>query len=383
MKGTGPEFIAAKLAERDLRHRQQGTSRYLVEPNVKDGKGGLRDLHTLFWIAKYFYRVQSREELVKAGVFSRAELLRFRKSEDFLWAVRCHMHFLTGRAEERLSFDLQREMAARLGYTTHPGLKDVERFMKHYFLVAKEVGDLTRIFCAALEEHHGKPVPALNRFLRLGRKRRTKVPGTTDFVVENDRITVADDKVFARDPVNLIRVFHLADANDLQFHPEAMQLITRSLGADRRHASRRPRGQPAVSRDPVVAEERRAGAPRHERDRRARPLHPRLGKVVAMMQFSMYHHYTVDEHLIRSIGNPRRDRARRSGGRAPAGERDIPRDQGSGRPATSRSSCTISPRAGRRITPSPAPGSPGSSGRASASARRRPRPWRGWSSIIS
>ncbi|MCB1498422.1 MAG: nucleotidyltransferase domain-containing protein, partial [Bauldia sp.] len=129
VKGTGPEFIAAKLAERDARHRQQGTSRYLVEPNVKDGKGGLRDLHTLFWIAKYFYRVKSREELVKAGVFSRAELQRFRKSEDFLWAIRCHMHFLTGRAEERLSFDIQREMASRLGYTTHPGLKDVERFM--------------------------------------------------------------------------------------------------------------------------------------------------------------------------------------------------------------------------------------------------------------
>ena len=167
VKGTGPEFIAAKLAERDQRHRAQGASRYLVEPNVKDGKGGLRDLHTLFWIAKYFYRVSSNEELVKAGVFSRAELNRFRKCEDFLWAVRCHLHFLTGRAEERLSFDLQQEMAVRLGYTAHPGLKDVERFMKHYFLVAKEVGDLTRIFCAALEEHHGKPVPALNRFLGL------------------------------------------------------------------------------------------------------------------------------------------------------------------------------------------------------------------------
>ena len=76
----------------------------------------------------------------------------------------------TGRAEERLSFDLQRGMALRLGYTAHPGLKEVERFMKHYFLVAKEVGDLTRIFCASLEEDHGKPVPVLNRVFGIGRR---------------------------------------------------------------------------------------------------------------------------------------------------------------------------------------------------------------------
>ncbi len=99
------EFIAAKLAERDERHRRQGASRYLVEPNVKEGKGGLRDLNTLFWIAKYFYRVSSGDALVEAGVFSRSELALFRKAENFLWAVRCHLHFLTGRAEERLSFD--------------------------------------------------------------------------------------------------------------------------------------------------------------------------------------------------------------------------------------------------------------------------------------
>ena len=149
---TGAEFIAAKLAERDERHKRQGRSRYLVEPNVKEGKGGLRDLHTLFWIAKYFYRVRSAEELPTHGVFSRREYNLFRKAEDFLWAVRCHLHFLTGRAEERLSFTVQRDIAARLGYTTHAGLKDVERFMKHYFLMAKHVGDLTRIFCAELEE---------------------------------------------------------------------------------------------------------------------------------------------------------------------------------------------------------------------------------------
>ena len=148
VQGTAPEFVAAKLAEREERHRRAGQSRYLVEPNVKDGKGGLRDLHTLFWIAKYVYRVREPEQLIERGVFDRDEYKMFRRCEDFLWSVRCNMHFLTGRAEERLSFDVQRDIAVRLGYTAHPGLRDVERFMKHYFLTAKHVGDLTAILCA-------------------------------------------------------------------------------------------------------------------------------------------------------------------------------------------------------------------------------------------
>src|SRR5215831_6380328 len=86
-QGTAPEFVAAKLAEREERHRRAGQSRYLVEPNVKDGKGGLRDLHTLFWIAKYVYRVHEPEELIKHGVFDEREYQLFRRCEDFLWSV--------------------------------------------------------------------------------------------------------------------------------------------------------------------------------------------------------------------------------------------------------------------------------------------------------
>ena len=148
---TAPEFVAAKLAEREARVRRAGASRYLVEPNVKEGKGGLRDLNTLFWISKYVYRVRNAHELVAAGVFSPREFALFRRCEEFLWTVRCRLHFLAGRAEERLSFDVQRPIARQLGYSTRAGLIDVERFMKHYFLIAKDVGDLTAIVCAALE----------------------------------------------------------------------------------------------------------------------------------------------------------------------------------------------------------------------------------------
>src|SRR5438067_4109482 len=190
--GTTAEFVAAKLAEREERHRRAGQSRYLVEPNVKDGKGGLRDLHTLYWIAKYVYRVREREELIALGVYDPREYRRFRRCGDFLWAVRCHMHFLTGRAEERLSFDIQREIAVRLGYTEHPGLRDVERFMKHYFLIAKDVGDLTAILCAKLEDQQAKAMPALGRMMARfrPRPRRQALSETDDFFVDDNRIVV-------------------------------------------------------------------------------------------------------------------------------------------------------------------------------------------------
>src|SRR5262252_5875380 len=229
VQGTAAEFVTAKLAEREERHRRAGQSRYLVEPNVKDGKGGLRDLHTLFWIAKYVYRVREPEELIDREVFDRDEFNMFRRCEDFLWSVRCNMHFLTGRAEERLSFDIQRDIAVRLGYTAHPGLRDVERFMKHYFLTAKHVGDLTAILCAGLEDRQAKPAPVLSRMIARLRPAPSPKKLSDDFIVDNSRVNIARADAFRRDPVNLIRMFRLAQQHNLEFHPEALRAATRSL----------------------------------------------------------------------------------------------------------------------------------------------------------
>src|SRR5216110_2022118 len=192
VQGTASDFVTAKLAEREERHRRGGQSRYLVEPNVKDGKGGLRDLHTLFWIAKYVYRVRDTDELAERGVFDAQEYRTFRRCEDFLWSLRCNIHFISRRPEERLSFDLQRDIAVRLGYTAHPGMRDVERFMKHYFLIAKDVGDLTAILCAALEEREAKPVPVLDRVMARFKPRPKRIVlDSDDFTVDNNRINIA------------------------------------------------------------------------------------------------------------------------------------------------------------------------------------------------
>jgi [protein-PII] uridylyltransferase len=300
---SGAEFVAAKLAERNERHRRAGNTRYLVEPNVKDGKGGQRDLHTLHWIGKYLYRVRHPEDLVAAGVYARSEHRRFAKCEAFLWTVRCHLHFAAGRAEERLSFDMQPVLASRMGYTSRASLRAVERFMKHYFLVAKTVGDLTRIFAAALEAQQVKPVPLLNRFMWRLTGPKIVIPREfPDYRIDNNRLGVKDDAVFARDPVHLVRIFYAADHLNLTVHPDALKLITRSLKLidrallDDAEANRlfldilTSRNQPET----VLRMMNEAGV--------LGRFVPDFGRIVAMMQFNMYHHYTVDEHLLRCIG---------------------------------------------------------------------------------
>ena len=298
-EGSGLAFVEAKLAERDERHARQGESRYLVEPNVKEGKGGLRDLQTLYWIGKYLYRVEDAGDLVAHNVFTRDEYKTFQKAEAFLWDVRVHLHYIAGRAEERVSFDVQPPLAAALGFKDNNPRRAVEAFMKAYFLVAKDVGDLTRIFCAALEEQNRKQKPALSRLLPGFLKPRT---GEDDFYVENGRLN-APANAFSRDPVNLIRIFHIADEKNVDVHPHALRTITRSLDLitdDLRHDEEANRLFLAIlssRRDPERALRRMNEAGVFGR------FVPEFGRVVALMQFNMYHHYTVDEHLIRAVGN--------------------------------------------------------------------------------
>ena len=303
VQGTATEFVAAKLAEREERHRRGGQSRYLVEPNVKDGKGGLRDMHTLFWIAKYVYRVRDTKELLARGVFDAHEYRVFKRCEDFLWTVRCNIHFVTNRPEERLSFDLQRDIAVRLGYTSHPGMQDVERFMKHYFLIAKQVGDLTAILCAKLEDQQTKPVPALSRMMAKLRPdlQRRRVPGSDAFIIDNNRINLAAPDVFKEDPVNLIRLFRLAQKNNLAFHPDAMRAATRSLRLINAEMREDPEANALFmeiltsdNAETVLRRMNEAGVLGH--------FIRSFGRIVSMMQFNMYHHYTVDEHLLRCVG---------------------------------------------------------------------------------
>ena len=296
VSGTAVEFVDAKLQESDGRHRRLGDSRYVIEPNIKDGKGGLRDLHTLFWIGKYVYQVDEPKALVETGILSVAEARRFAKAQKLLWTIRCHLHYLAGRAEERLTVDLQREIARLLGYTDRSSALAVERFMKHYYLTAKDVGNLTRIFCAAIEaEHQRRPRFRLRRFWN-----RRQAWG--DFTLEGDRLNADDDAVFTRDPVNLIRMFHVAQENDLEFHPHVLRLANAHL----KLIDRPLRTDPDANRLFLEILTSRKNPERTLRRMNEAEIFgrfvPDFGRVVAQMQYDMYHVYTVDEHTIVMLG---------------------------------------------------------------------------------
>lgn len=290
---TIPEFIEAKLTERAERHRRQGGRRYVLEPNVKEGKGGLRDLQTLYWIAKYIYQVDRAIELVDLGHFTRAEHTTFWAAEDFLWAVRCHMHLVAGRAVEKLSFDMQLEVAERMGYHDTGGRRGVEIFMQSYFRHATKVGELTRVFLTGLEQRH------LYRATFLERLRRPRV--AAGLRVETGRLAIADPDGYFADPLNILRLFQEALRTGILIHPEAMRLVTRNL----RRIDDAMRNSPEAGRI-FLGLLLDHGNPERAL-RRMNELGvlgayiPEFERIVAMMQFNVYHHYTVDEHLIQCV----------------------------------------------------------------------------------
>ena len=296
-KNTASDFIETKLEERATRHQRQGGQRYVVEPNVKEAKGGLRDLQSLFWIAKYVNGVSDAAELVDLGLFTAPEFDTFVAAEDFLWAVRCHLHIITNRTMDQLTFDLQVEVAGRMGYKPSGGRRAVEHFMQDYFRHATRVGELTRIFLTALEAAHVKKAPSLTRIFKR------PPPVGKGYTVQQNRLAIADETQFARDKLNILRVFAEGLRTGLLLHPDTMRLIAAHLhliDQDLRHSDQAV----ALFKDLLL----KHGNPERSL-RRMNELGvlaafiPEFEAIVAMMQFNMYHSYTVDEHTIQTIGH--------------------------------------------------------------------------------
>ena len=295
MRGTAADFVEAKLAERDTRHRKQGGQRYVVEPNVKEGKGGLRDLQSLFWIAKYIHGVNDTAQLLDLGMFRPDEFERFDKAETFLWAVRSHLHLIAGRAMDQLNFDLQVQVAERMGYTDHGGRRAVEHFMQDYFRHATHVGELTRIFLTALEASHVKREPLL---VGLFRRRRAVKPA---YQILQNRLAIADETAFLSDKMNLLRLFEEALRTGYLIHPDAMRLVSANLHLIDEDM-RQDREAQRIFLDLLLKHGNPERSLRRMNELGALSAFlPEFAPVVAMMQFNMYHHYTVDEHTIQCI----------------------------------------------------------------------------------
>ncbi|MGR3541610.1 MAG: [protein-PII] uridylyltransferase [Hasllibacter sp.] len=293
-RGTEREFVEAKLEERRLRLARQGNQRYRVEPNVKEGKGGLRDLHSLYWMAKYVHDAPDGAALVARGIFRPSEQADFDRAHGFLWAVRCHMHLAAGRAVEQLTFDLQVEVAERMGYADRPGRRGVERLMQDYFRHATAVGELTRILLQALEADEFKSEPLLQRL--LPRRRRVRPP----FTMRYGRLALGDEGAFLADPLNLMRLFEEALRTGLLIDADALRLVKDNLPLVA--ALREDRAAQRVFLDTILRHGNPERALRRMNEIGALAAFlPEFEPVACLMQYNMYHSYTVDEHSIQAV----------------------------------------------------------------------------------
>ena len=290
------KFVEAKLVESELRHKRFGGSRYVVEPNVKDGKGGLRDLHTLIWISKFAYKVDSVSKLINMGALSKKEAASFAESQRFLLSVRCHLHYRAFREDDRLAMDAQLDLAKTMNFKNTITQKDVERFMKRYFLATKTVGSLTRIFCAAIETEFNKP-------LRLSFLSFKKKEDVYPFDIELGRLFVKNKEVLSENPVNIIKLFNISHNKNIDIHPKTLRYLT-SLQRLINYEVRHDFDANKMFLDILTSDKDSTRTLRlmNESNILGKFI-PEFQKIVGLMQFDMYHSYTVDEHTIFTISN--------------------------------------------------------------------------------
>ncbi|MGB0719186.1 MAG: [protein-PII] uridylyltransferase, partial [Bdellovibrionales bacterium] len=283
-------YVKAKLAERDTRHTRLGDTRYVLEPNIKDGKGGLRDYQTLFWIAAMLYDAPDPKRLQDLKILTKKERQRFEKAYDFLLTVRCHLHDIAGRGEERLHFDIQPALAERLGYTHRNNARAVERFMKHYFLVTRDIGDLTRILIAAIEDEEDRRAkiipPRAKNFL--------------GFEITNGRLNFTQSQNLNEHPVDILRFFRVAQSADLDLHPAALKTISRTI----KLIDAKLCANPLANQIFIEILTDKGAAMTLRRMNESGVLGrfiPEFGRIIALMQFDRYHVFTVDEHILHAI----------------------------------------------------------------------------------
>lgn len=296
--GQNPRaFAAAKLHERDRRHSRWGDSRFMLEPNIKEGKGGLRDLQTLNWLARYCYRIAKAAELVRSDLLTAQEWSHYREAYLFFSTVRALMHILRNRADERLTFDLQIQLAQLLSFPGRTAQEKAEKFMLRYFRFAREVGTLTRIFCAVLEEENlrsitppvGKEV--LARSLRAG------------FILDGGRLRFAAEIDLSANPSLAVELFYVAQQHGLDIHPRAHLMITRSLPVMERRLSFEGRANQLFIEMLLASKAPDATLRRMNEMGVLGALIPEFGRIIGMMQYDGYHTYTVDEHTLVAVGS--------------------------------------------------------------------------------
>ncbi len=288
------KFVEDKLNERDKRHTRALDSRLVLEPNVKEGKGGLRDLHTIWWLARYCYNIRTVTDLTKGTIFTAADARHYAQAYDFLSVVRASLHLMAGRAEERLTFDAQLKLAESYHYRKS-GEETAKRFMKHYFHHATRVGELTRSFCTLLEEEKKRPPSSkLARWLAV-------TPMLGPFVREGERLSVANAKQFKENPLQMLELFATVQERELDIHPHALKAMSASLSAFTKKHRANPKTAELFFSILLSPNAPDITLRRMSESGFLARLIPEFAGIAGQMQYDRYHTYTVDEHTLKAI----------------------------------------------------------------------------------
>ncbi len=289
-------FFEAKLAEQEQRHRKYHDTAYNLEPNIKDGPGGLRDIQMISWVAQRHFGANNLRALVNQGFLTEDEYDTLNRAQEFLWRLRCMLHSIARRKEDRLAFDYQRPIADSLGYQDEEGRLGVEQFMRQFYLKAMDISHLNEILLQLFQEaifHQGpQGIQPLNK----------------RFQIRNDYIEVTDERVFQKYPFALLEIFLLIEqypsikgirASTGRLLRHYRYLVDEAFIQDFRTRAlfmeilRQPRGQTRAMR--FMNRYGILGA-----------YIPAFGQIVGQMQYDLFHVYTVDQHTLFVIRNLRR-----------------------------------------------------------------------------
>ncbi len=288
-------FFYTKLKERDSRHKKMGDSRYLLEPNIKEGKGGLRDLNTIRWMISFMYQVNNSSDYIKTGIMTKKESLFYDKAEKYFMNLRSIMHYYGTNDSDRLTFDLQLLVAEKLGYTIHAGSTPIERLMKHYYLFAKEVGYLTKSVLENIEnKHFNKKKSVLkNLFFNFNKNKN----GIFEFYNNKIYITKGLKNI---EPIDIFKAYNFSAELNLNLSNALTNLIKLNIRKIDNLRNDKEANYYFVNiltncqnSDKILRNMNETGV--------LGRFIPDFQKVVARVQHDMYHTYTVDEHTINAI----------------------------------------------------------------------------------
>jgi len=296
MPSISSKFIQKKIKENEERIDRFGRSIYLIEPNVKEGEGGLRDIHYALWIAQAKFKVKTFNELLPKGILLEKELRTFEKGLNFLLLIRSELHYLAERREDRLGFEFQEKIAKFLGFKD-ADLPAVERFMRIYYLRANDIREQSN---RLIEKCVTVP------------RAKIRAPKTVSleygFLIQSGMLSVSSSEMFNDDPANLMRAFEYADKHEVRMNNYLVELIRDSVSRTTIDESVRTNEEFNASFLRLLRKGKNVADTLFEMNR-LRLLGyfiPEFGKIVCMGQHDAYHVYTVDVHsifMVREIEN--------------------------------------------------------------------------------